>query len=138
MPFDPREFLAVAHSLDGGSTPGVEAALRTCRGRAYYSAYLVARERLAAVGIVMPLKHQGGQHQWLLSKLRSSRDDETRRLGKRLTRLYDQRIRADYDLLDCSDYEPKSGHNAAVSAEQWINEFLRLRDDELKKGIPKY
>ncbi len=126
MGFDPKDFLAVARALDGATTtPPVEASLRTCRGRAYYAAYLVARGRLESAGYVCPPGYRGGRHQWLLDRLLSGNDD-VRASGKALQSLYAERIDADYTLGDSSRYTPQSGRLAAVRAEQWIRTFMKL------------
>lgn len=43
MPFDPKDFLAIAKGLMGDDKYGNESAYRTCVSRAYYSAFLVCR-----------------------------------------------------------------------------------------------
>lgn len=136
MPFDPRAFLGTARLLDvpHRQNPN-EADLRTARGRAYYSAYLVARERLAGMGHHRPPGDQNGTHGWLLKRLRGANDDDVRSLGRRLGALFDGRVGADYDLQDQSGYSSMSGHNAAVKAEQWIRDFEHLSDAKLRTAL---
>ena len=43
MPFDPKDFLAIAKGLMGDGKYHNESAYRTCVSRAYYSAFLVCR-----------------------------------------------------------------------------------------------
>ena len=43
MPFDPKDFLAMAKGLVGDTKYANESAYRTCISRAYYSAFLVCR-----------------------------------------------------------------------------------------------
>lgn len=132
MPFDPIGFLATARSLDKDHPD--EAALRTCSGRAYYAAYLVARERLKALGFVRPSHEEGSAHSWLIGKLKRSVDRDVRALGRSLLGLFDERKDADYDL-DRQAYAPGGGHLAAVRAEQWIREFRRIPDARLTDGL---
>lgn len=135
MPFDPRDNLRLARDLDsqasGAPTPS-EAALRVCYGRAYYSAFLVVRERLARLGFVVP---QEGSHQWVAQKLKTSRDNTLRSLGMQLAAMRHERHHADYDLQDQRPFAPGKGHVAAVRAEQWIRTLDTVTDSAIKANV---
>jgi uncharacterized protein (UPF0332 family) len=85
MTFDPTEFLRVANALAEHSD---EASLRTAVGRAYYSVFLQARERL---GIRGQRRHI---HGLVIAGLR--RVD--RKVGDQLDKLEKLRGTADYEL----------------------------------------
>jgi hypothetical protein len=132
VPFDSSTFLPVARKLD--TATGSEADLRTAYGRAYYAAYLVARERLSALGHKHARADQVGVHAWLLGKLKNANDPDVRVLGRQLRGLYDGRLLADYDI-DLQNYAPGMGHIAAVRAEQWIREFRGIPDARLRGAL---
>jgi hypothetical protein len=136
MPFDPTDFLKVARDLDTPPAKSNEAQLRAAFGRAYYSAYLVARDRLAAVGHTRPRYDASGVHEWLLQKLTTAkRDPEIQELGDILASLFDGRRLADYDIVQQAPYAPGKGYNQAVRAEQWIRDFNKISDDRLRNNI---
>ena len=86
MPVDPSDFLEVARALIKGDPS--EAYLRTAVGRAYYAAFLQARD---AAG----LRNEGsGIHEEVI-KHYSNRKDQ-RIVGNRLSDLRKVRNRADY------------------------------------------
>lgn len=118
MAFDPVGFLATARRLDAAGSPGPESDLRTAHGRAYYSAYLYARERLKSIGRKCPRGTQS--HKWLLDQFRNAQTSEVRTLGRRLGGLYEARLDADYELDKQADFTPGSGHRAAVRSEHWM------------------
>ncbi len=83
--FDPREFLALARSLvEQGRT---EPILRTAVGRAYYTAFLLARDTTGVTATY-------GAHQAVITQLRQ-RD---RSAGDQLDALRHLRTVADYEL----------------------------------------
>jgi hypothetical protein len=85
MTFNPREFLEVANEL-GQHTD--EARLRTAVGRAYYSVFLEARDKLGLGG---QSRHIHGQ---VIGRLR----DKDPAAGNQLDKLETLRGEADYQL----------------------------------------
>lgn len=85
MPFDPREFLEVADSM--ASQGRSEAALRTAVGRAYYAAFLRARDMLGVRGRRRVKKR-------VIDELKK----QDRHAGDQLDKLEELRDYADYDL----------------------------------------
>lgn len=83
MPFRPELFLDLAREL--AQQPATEARLRTAVSRAYYAAFLTARDRL---------RIQGEGHQPVLHAARTVH----RPTGEKLSALFRFRILADYDL----------------------------------------
>lgn len=90
MPFDPLEFLTVAQAVASG-TPS-EGAYRTSVGRAYYSLYLLAANRVGSP-TRKEIRHKGS-HLATVAKVRA-RDI---RVGSQLDGLRKLRIEADYHL----------------------------------------
>ena len=85
MPFDPTDFLRVAVSLAVQEED--EAALRTAVGRAYYSVFLAAREKLG----VTTTERVHGEVVRLLVR-------HNRRLGDQMQYLLNLRLTADYQM----------------------------------------
>jgi uncharacterized protein (UPF0332 family) len=83
--FDPLRFLSLARELSSGD----EARLRTSVSRAYYSSFLVARERLGLTRERVPEVHRT-----VIEELGA----RNRPAGVRLHRLRRMRNIADYDL----------------------------------------
>jgi hypothetical protein len=134
MVFNPLDYLPFGRSLDPPTpAPLSEVGLRTACGRAYYAAYLYARERLSGIGLSVPK----GQpvHQWLQQRLRTAKNNDIQDLGRRLTRLADIRSGADYTLDNQATFHRGYGEKAVATAEQWIKEFGLVSDAQLKKDI---
>jgi uncharacterized protein (UPF0332 family) len=85
MTFDPNRFFGLAQELAGGADD--EARLRTAVGRAYYSAFLQARQFLGVTG-------RSRVHGRVIGGLRSV----DRAAGDQLAKLQALRAEADYDL----------------------------------------
>lgn len=94
--FQPSDFLSFAQSLSVAKAP--EAQLRTCVGRAYYAAFLTARERPQVQAEVRALpkrkRKKLGSHERVILALR--RIDTA--AGNQLDDLRKLRILADYKL----------------------------------------
>jgi len=90
QPFDPNEFLILAARL---SQATAQAELRSAVSRAYYAAFLHAREVLGASGEVVPTG-TGRDHGLVLRALRARGGGTANLLG----RLRAQRGYVDYDL----------------------------------------
>lgn len=82
MPFDPQDFFPVAQQLAGA---GAEANLRSAINRAYYSVFLVARDRL---------RLSGTSHGPVLTATREAH----RAAGDQLSELFRLRVLADYNM----------------------------------------
>lgn len=91
-PFDPLGFLTLAEQLVNDSA-AAEAHYRSALSRAYYGLFLLARERLAAKGLFVPLT-SGEDHRDVITRLRSM----SQRTGDQLDSLRTNRNRADYNL----------------------------------------
>jgi hypothetical protein len=134
MAFDPTQFLPIARRLDPGVSGGAgEGEIRTAMGRAYYSAFLVARERLTEAGFT---PNPGlSIHQWVLARLKTATDAHLKSLGGQLGSLFGNRKLADYDLGNQMGYSPGAGHRAASISEGWIRAFKTYPLADLKKNV---
>jgi hypothetical protein len=138
VPFNPSLFLEVARTLDPAGGPSTEAAVRSSCGRAYYSAFLVARERLRVAGFTPPTE---GVHQWVIQRLKTARPDpdtlmlKLRTLGERLGSLMRERKLADYDLVVAPEFSTGRGNKAAARADAWMIEFSNIPIDDLKRVV---
>ena len=100
MSFDWSEYLSLAEELNGsrvsGPPVGSEAQQRSSVSRAYYAAFILARNRLRDVDHV-PIPYSGSAHVFVAR--RYARDSDPRRvqIGLRLGRLRTDRNMCDYD-----------------------------------------
>ena len=128
--FDPRQFLELADDLSApvGTT---EAALRTSVGRAYYAAFLVARDRLGAIPLLSPedLYDRPDVHGKVVQTVKGKKSG----LGDKLNKLRRLRQQADYVLSsDDSGYRPeyanwaKNSSDARTIAKSIITHLVNL------------
>lgn len=87
MAFDPLDFLTLAQSL--ASSGAQECELRTAVGRAYYSAFLVARDK-------MRVQQRRKVHSETVKRLRKIKG--YRSIADELEELFELRTVADYEL----------------------------------------
>jgi hypothetical protein len=82
----------------GNPSRGVpqEAAYRGAVGRAYYGAFILARDALLDAGVVVP--NTGKAHAIVAEELKKSSDDDVAAAGGSLEDLRTLRNQADYDL----------------------------------------
>lgn len=92
MAFDWRDFLVVAHEMRSDPREGIQ---RTSLGRAYYYVYNLALTQAKARSF-RTARGQGGSHQQLWSWFQSHTDLRIRQLGIEASRMYANRISADY------------------------------------------
>ncbi len=85
MVFAPHEFIEIANSL--AALDSSEASLRTAVGRAYYAAFLIARQNLGVTG-------RRNVHSRVISELKRT----DRFAGDQLDKLEELRGFADYDM----------------------------------------
>ncbi len=111
--FDPHDFLEAATSLAASSD---EALLRTAVGRAYYSVFLVARDRLGVV-------QEEGAHAEVRSRL--TRRNNGGRIAEQLKRLYELRTTADYNL-DPQDPDYQNWSDNWQRALGWANKLMPI------------
>lgn len=94
--FDPSDFLSFAQSLSAAKAS--EAQLRTCVGRAYYAAFLTARERpkidAAVRALPKRIRKKLGYHRTVVTALRKIDSG----MGNQLDDLRKLRLLADYKL----------------------------------------
>lgn len=144
MTLNPRDYLRVVRKLDpsvatpasaAAAIPPTESELRTGVGRAYYSAFLVARSRLESVNRKWDRNVDQGVHSWVQGQLKVSGDRALRKLGNELVDLYDLRVHADYVLADGTRYVPTTARQAAEKAEIWINNFDRIPESDFKAAL---
>jgi hypothetical protein len=88
-----RDFLRLARALAAGAT---EADWRTAVGRAYYTAFHVARRLLEDLGFAVPRADRA--HTYLAFRLQNSGDPAVSQAGTDLHTLRQDRNHADYDL----------------------------------------
>lgn len=104
-------------------------------GRAYYAAYLVARDRLAGIGRKCP--DEESRHKWLIQRLATAKLPALQDLGDRLKNLKQQRSDADYELdTDTQQrFGALEGDKAAKKAKRWIDELSGIDGAALGSGI---
>lgn len=124
------DFISLAGMLASGTAAYPEARHRTAISRAYYGAFHLAVDALAALGCTIRENHQG--HREAITKLRTSGVAEAIRAARLIEELQSMRIRADY-RLDYHDAEDKqaaliiveSAHDAVAALEACLNEPIR-------------
>jgi hypothetical protein len=98
--FDWAEYLSLAESLGGVTISGppisAEAQQRSCVSRAYYAAFLLARNHLRDVDR-LSVPQSGAAHGFVVMTFQNHADPRRARIGTRLRRLRDYRNRCDYD-----------------------------------------
>lgn len=97
MSFDWKQFLSLAAALQQSPLASLdrEAVLRTCIGRAYYSAFCSARDSLAASGAFTPANDER-DHRLVVLALRRARLNAS---AERLLELPFRRNQCDYEPL---------------------------------------
>lgn len=99
MSFDWSEYLKVARELAGQPTapPTEEAKLRSAISRAYYAAFIKARNFLQDKdGATIPFQNS---HQYVINQFRISTVGIRQKIGNRLLRLRIARNQADYNNI---------------------------------------
>jgi hypothetical protein len=98
--FDWGEYLSLAEDLGGelitGRPFGLEALQRSSVSRAYYAAFILARNRLRDVDKIS-IPRSGTVHIFVARTYENHTDPRRRRIGSQLHRLRDDRNRCDYD-----------------------------------------
>lgn len=96
MTFNWSEYLNLAQELTGSATTpsSQEAKLRSAISRAYYAAFIQARNFLRdREGLTIPLENT---HQYVINQFKNSHDRVRKKVGGRLFRLRQARNEADY------------------------------------------
>lgn len=107
-PFDPLGFLALAETL--AQAVAEEAHHRSAISRAYYSVFLLAREKLMTSNVLAPFT-TGEVHREVVRALRSVNQAN----GDQLDKLRRQRNRADYDLRNVHVSRREAQQTVAVA-----------------------
>lgn len=96
MTFDWSEYLQLARELAGKTTTSSsqEAKLRSAISRAYYAAFVKARNFLLQDGLTIPRENA---HQYVINQFRNSSEAVRRDLGEKLQILRNFRNKADYN-----------------------------------------
>lgn len=96
MSFDWSEYLNLARRLAGTpENPANEAELRSAISRAYYAAFIQARNFLRdRDNLKIPRKNT---HEYVINLFRDNSDKVRKKIGERLRRLRDFRNEADYE-----------------------------------------
>ena len=137
MAFDPTKFVILAAQIVEPAKLPQEEHVRTACGRAYYSAFLVARERLITVGHIMPGAATGvSVHRYVIQRLSKSADGTVSALGLNLSDLFDKRKHADYELKSKYGFVQSFGALVALSARNWLEDFQKIPDTQLKAACP--
>src|SRR4051812_17673884 len=99
MSFNWTEYLTLAQTLaqQAPGSPTPEALLRSAISRAYYAAFIQARNRLRDVER-RPVPRRD-VHEYVIRQFTNSRDYKRQKVGKNLVRLREHRTRADYDNI---------------------------------------
>jgi len=97
MSFDWSEYLGLAQQLAGKAKISAtrESRLRSAISRAYYAAFIQARNYLRdRDGVVIPTQNT---HEYVINQFLNSSDEERKKIGRQLRRLRSNRNQADYD-----------------------------------------
>lgn len=133
MSFDPAAFAKVAAELTNPKARPGEAHVRTACGRAYYAAFLTARERLEAIGHNLP--SDGRVHGEVIWILTGAKDATVLGLGQALQNLKGIRRDADYVLQgpyrSKATFEQAFGALSSLTAENWLDRFRKLATSQL-------
>jgi hypothetical protein len=127
MSFDWGEYLSLAEELMGGPVTGppvgLEAHRRAAISRAYYAAFILARNHLRDVdGLRIP--HHVNAHQFVTEQYRYDPDPIRAEIGRGLRRLRSARNRCDYD--DVVPNLPALINLSLASAAQILADLARL------------
>ncbi len=127
MSFNWAEYLSVAETLCGmlvaGPPAGIEARQRAGVSRAYYAAYVSARNRLRDVDGV-PIPTTGNPHRFVADQYVNDPDPVRVQIGIDLGRLRAARNRCDYD--DIVRQLPRLPRRSIGRAAQILAELGRL------------
>lgn len=98
MSFDWADYLTLAEALsrDPGIPGPEEASLRTAISRAYYAAYRSALNTAVARREINPTG-QASDHSLVINHFRYANDQRRKKIGTDLSRLRNNRNKADYD-----------------------------------------
>ena len=127
MSFDWAEYLSLAEELQGvsvsGPPVGIEAERRASVSRAYYSAFILARNQLRDVDLI-PIPHTGAAHIFVAQRYAHHPDPRRTRIGALLHRLRAVRNTCDYD--DRVPGLPAVSRQALGWAAQIVADLARL------------
>jgi uncharacterized protein (UPF0332 family) len=118
MSFDWTEYLSLAETLGGlhvsGPIVSIEAQQRSSVSRAYYAAFILARNRLRDVDRV-PIPQTGAAHIFVAQQYGNHPDPVRQQIGTLLTRLRGARNTCDYDdvVTDLSGLSRRAVRRAA-------------------------
>lgn len=125
MSFDWADYLTLADALS--HNPGVpgpeEASLRTAISRAYYAAYRSALNTVVARREINPTG-QASDHSLIINHFRKANDQKRKKIGADLSRLRNNRNKADYD--DVLIGRPADTARSSVALARNILNALRL------------
>ncbi len=122
--FDWNEYLYIAQELAGrrANRPGLEAKLRSAISRAYYAAFIQARNHLRDVdGERIPTSNA---HRYVARKYAASSDIRRKDIGWKLANLSQIRNKADYN--DVINDLPAATQRVLVRAGQIITQINNL------------
>ena len=127
MSFDWAEYLSLAETLCAmpvsGPAVGMEAQQRASVSRAYYAAFILARNHLRDNdGIRIP--RQVNAHQFVMAQYLNDPNPVRAGIGYELRRLRGERSRCDYD--DIVPNLPARAYVALASATQIVADLARL------------
>jgi hypothetical protein len=127
MSFDWAEYLSLAEDLCAspvsGPPIGIEAQQRAGVSRAYYAAFILARNHLRDVDGIRVPRHANA-HQFVAAHYLNNRDPIRSAIGSRLNRLRTARNQCDYD--DVVPHLPNLVSSSLVRAVQIVADLARL------------
>jgi hypothetical protein len=127
MSFDWTEYLSLAQELHGtriaGPPVSIAAQQRCCVSRAYYAAFILARNRLRDVDHV-PVPRTGAAHTFVAQRYANDPDPVRAQIGIVLERLRSARNACDYD--DVVFHLPRLSRRAISRAAQVVAYLGRL------------
>jgi uncharacterized protein (UPF0332 family) len=135
---DPRENIGLArHLLTAPKGPLPEASYRAACGRAYYCAFVVARDLLLASKFSVP--RSGGAHKVVVDHLKSSSTNSVKVLGGLLDDLRLTRNSADYEVgklaRSTADFVPPKVQLKVLLADQLVADLQAEAGKDPRLGI---
>ncbi|MDY6804909.1 MAG: hypothetical protein SXA11_14030 [Cyanobacteriota bacterium] len=127
MSFNWFEYLGLAQQLAGKAQISAtqESRLRSAISRAYYAAFIIARNHLRdGESISIPEKQT---HKFVIEQFKNSSEERCQKIGKKLVRLRFSRNKADYD--DRLDRLPEQTKFMLKLANKTISDIQNLGSD---------
>jgi hypothetical protein len=135
---DPQEYLTLARHLDNRPRgQPEEACRRSACSRAYYAAYVVARDTLLGLPVQIP---RSSTHRAVIDVFKASKHSDVRIIGGQLETLRDWRNTADYDVgvqTEPGGFGAMMGGFSIAMADAIIRAIRAEHVKDARLGIPR-